>query len=268
MITLPQLRRISRERKLALDLVEKDYAIGWILFGFSSSSFTDKLIFKGGSALSKVYFPWGWRLSEDLDFTASESCELENISSRLIEELPSLVERASGGLILIFKDKPFTNPSYLQVRVQYSGLLGKNTVKMEVSKEGFIGDARRVEVPKAYDYPEFSVLTYTLENILAEKMRSILERKRIRDYYDVWKLLKIDQIDEGRTRQLFIKKCKARGVTFNDVEQFFPEDIIKTLGAFLRTGLTRLSSERIPPLDQMIDEMRINLMAMLGSNSS
>lgn len=54
MISLPELRKISRERKLALDLIEKDYAIGWILFGISSSSLSDKLVFKGGTALSKV----------------------------------------------------------------------------------------------------------------------------------------------------------------------------------------------------------------------
>jgi len=264
MISLPELRRISRERKIALDLVEKDYAIGWVLFGISSSSLSDKLVFKGGTALSKVYFPSGWRLSEDLDFTIHEVSDLQNISIGLVAELPSVVEKASGGLLLSFKGKPFINPSYLQVRVQYTGLLGRNTIKIEVSKEGFIGDVRKVRVPKAYDYPEFGILAYTLENILAEKMRSILERKKIRDYYDVWKLLKVGDIDVKRTKELFIRKCETKGITFRDVDQFFPEDIIKTLEAFLRIGLTRLSSEPAPPLKQMIHEMRINLMAMFA----
>ena len=106
MISLPELRKISRERKLALDLIEKDYAIGWILFGISSSSLSDELVFKGGTALSKVYFPLGWRLSEDLDFTISERSDLGNISIKLIEELPGIVEKASGELLLNFKDKP------------------------------------------------------------------------------------------------------------------------------------------------------------------
>jgi hypothetical protein len=199
-----------------------------------------------------------------LDFTISEGSDLENISIKLVEELPGIVEKASGGLLLNFKDKPFINPSYLQVRVQYTGLLGKNKIKIEVSKEGFIGDVRKVKVAKAYDYPEFSVLTYILENILAEKMRSILERKRIRDYYDVWKLLKVGDVDVKRTRELFIKKCETKGIAFRDVGQFFPEDILKTLEAFLRIGLTRLSSEPAPSLKQMIDEMRIGLTAMFA----
>lgn len=264
MISLPELRRISRERKLALDLVEKDYAIGWILFGFSSSSLSGELIFKGGTALSKVYFPLGWRLSEDLDFTVPERSDLEDISSKLAKELPAAVEKGSGGLLLDFKDRPFTNPDYLQTRVQYTGLLGKNTVKIEVSKESFVGDTRKIRIPRAYDYPEFSILTYTLENILAEKMRSILERERIRDYYDVWKLMKVDGINRKRARHLFIKKCRAKGMAFHSVGQFFPEDIVETLESFLRIGLTRLSPERMPPLKQMIDEMRTGLAAMLA----
>ena len=149
MISLPELRRTSRERKLALDLVEKDYALGWVLFELSSSSLSDELVFKGGNALSKVYFPLGWRLSEDLDFTVSEHSDLGDISVKLREELPDIVEKASGGLLLNFKDKSFMNPSYLQVRVQYTGLLGKNTIKIEVSKGGFVGEVRRVNVPKA-----------------------------------------------------------------------------------------------------------------------
>lgn len=54
----------ARERNLNLNIVEKDYVIGWLLFGFS---LINSLVFKGGTALSKIYFPKIWRLSEDLD---------------------------------------------------------------------------------------------------------------------------------------------------------------------------------------------------------
>lgn len=60
------LRRIAAEQKVGLDLIEKDYVLGWLLKGISSSSISGKLIFKGGTALSKVYFPLNWRISEDL----------------------------------------------------------------------------------------------------------------------------------------------------------------------------------------------------------
>ncbi|MEW6603112.1 MAG: nucleotidyl transferase AbiEii/AbiGii toxin family protein [Thermoproteota archaeon] len=59
-----------------MDLVEKDYVLGWILYGICSSSISDKLTFKGGTSLSKVYFPGRWRMSEDLDFTLLDDTEM------------------------------------------------------------------------------------------------------------------------------------------------------------------------------------------------
>ena len=85
MISPQALRRISRERRIAVDLIEKDYALGWILFGIASSSISDRLAFKGGTALSKVYFPESWRLSEDLDFTLLDDTEMPALGKALQE---------------------------------------------------------------------------------------------------------------------------------------------------------------------------------------
>jgi predicted nucleotidyltransferase component of viral defense system len=252
------LRRIARERKLRLDLIEKDYASGWILNGITASSSRNKLIFKGGTALSKVYFPFNWRISEDLDFTLSKNAKLEDISTNLLDELPGIVEEASGGITLNFKDRPFINPGFLRARAQFTGPISKNTIKIEVTKEKFIGENDTIDVPRTYDYPEFSVLSYTLNNILAEKLRSMIERTRIRDYYDSWRLLKIDAVDDERVKELFIKKCEAKNIKFQDVNTFFPDNLMETLEPHLDT-LTRLTVEPLPPLRQIIDELKKNL---------
>ena len=66
MIDRRELLEKAREKKLNLMIVEKDYVLGWLLFGFAKNR---KLVFKGGTALSKIYFPRIWRLSEDLDYS-------------------------------------------------------------------------------------------------------------------------------------------------------------------------------------------------------
>ena len=257
MISRPELRKIARERKLPLDIIEKDYALGWILIGISNSSLRKKLIFKGGTALSKIYFPFNWRISEDLDFTLSKDTEIEVISEKLIE-LPDIVEKISDGITLNFKEKPFVNPGFLRVRVQYTGPISKNTVKIEVMKENFIGDFKIIKVSPTYDYPEFSTISYTLDNILAEKLRSIIERTRIRDYYDSWRLLKINAVNIENVIELFNNKCEGKGIEFKNKDQFFPENLIETLEPYLHT-LTRLTSEALPPLSEIIEELRTDL---------
>jgi hypothetical protein len=79
MIEDSALRRIAAERRLDLDLIEKNYVLGWILKGVSACSIGDNLIFKGGTALSKVYYPLDGRISEDLDFTIVDDPKMEDI---------------------------------------------------------------------------------------------------------------------------------------------------------------------------------------------
>lgn len=259
MISEQELRGLARERNLVLDLLEKDYALGWIIIGISKSTLSDKIIFKGGTALSKVHFPLDWRLSEDLDFTIKEGVVLEDVSTKLTDELPPIVESMSGGLALNFKRAPFMNEEFLRTRVQFTGPISKNTVKIEASTESFIGPIEEITVLSTYDYPVFDILAYTKENILAEKTRAILERGKIRDYYDVWRLVKENTVDQEKAKELFHKKCLAKGVEFTGVDQFFPEDIVETLEPYIERGLTRLSSEPLPALVEMIGEMKKDL---------
>ncbi len=85
MIDRRELLEGARKSNLPLAMIEKDYVLGWLLFGLTRIK---GLTFKGGSALSKVYFPKIWRLSEDLDFVYLEDFEkitkgLEDVFSQV-----------------------------------------------------------------------------------------------------------------------------------------------------------------------------------------
>lgn len=59
----------AREFGLSADVIEKDYALGWLLAGISAHpDIRDSWVFKGGTCLKKCYFET-YRFSEDLDFT-------------------------------------------------------------------------------------------------------------------------------------------------------------------------------------------------------
>ena len=70
MIPVAELKRIAARIGVGLSVVEKDYALTWILSALSKTKYKNDLIFKGGTALRKIYFP-DWRYSEDLDFTTA-----------------------------------------------------------------------------------------------------------------------------------------------------------------------------------------------------
>lgn len=75
MLSRAELQRLANREKVALGILEKDYVLTEVLKALSQvSRLNEVLIFKGGTALRKVYFPH-WRYSEDLDFTANMICQ-------------------------------------------------------------------------------------------------------------------------------------------------------------------------------------------------
>jgi hypothetical protein len=67
----------AREFGLRPNIIEKDYALGWLLAGISNhQSLGSDWVFKGGTCLKKCYFET-YRFSEDLDFTLSNKDHLD-----------------------------------------------------------------------------------------------------------------------------------------------------------------------------------------------
>ncbi len=64
---LDGLKRYAASKQIALGTVEKDCVLSVVLSQLSKSQFANQLIFKGGTAIKKAYFPDA-RFSVDLDF--------------------------------------------------------------------------------------------------------------------------------------------------------------------------------------------------------
>ncbi len=97
MIDREEIRELAREFQLEPNVVEKDYALGWLLAGLSAHpALAESWIFKGGTCLKKCFFET-YRFSEDLDFTLRDSEHLNaDFLSRTIAEVADWVYDASG----------------------------------------------------------------------------------------------------------------------------------------------------------------------------
>ena len=90
---------ISAANHLALrpDVVEKDYALGWVLAGISvHEELRESWVFKGGTCLKKCFFET-FRFSEDLDFTLRDAAHLDDeFLKRVFSEISEWVYDACG----------------------------------------------------------------------------------------------------------------------------------------------------------------------------
>lgn len=97
MIGKAEILRIAGELKLTPHVVEKDYALGWLLAGiFSHETLADSWTFKGGTCLKKCFFET-YRFSEDLDFTLASDAHLDEVFlKRVFAEVGDWVYERSG----------------------------------------------------------------------------------------------------------------------------------------------------------------------------
>jgi len=189
MISRETLQKLCRNTGLHLYQQEKDYLIKLFLF-YYYRRFEDA-IFKGGTALRYLFDTQ--RFSEDIDFNI-------NISPRNFEKQVKAVlfEIELTGINNGYIKKELFDDAYTS-EIWFNGPLYKGT---KITRNKFRIDAGArgglIKQPKwdliRSSYPEtksqFLVKTMDERELLVEKIISMFNRKKGRDLYDVWYLLK------------------------------------------------------------------------------
>ncbi len=262
MISIAELKRIAAKNSVALSVVEKDYALTWILCALSQTKYKDKFIFKGGTSLRKIYFP-DWRYSEDLDFTTKPLNKEE--LNQVIEEINKyLLEKI--GMSIISKSLHL-NPEYAQLKIQFMGPLNhENTIKFDLSFNELVvlkPEAKPV-LSEYSDKDNYFLLVYPLEEILAEKIRSILQRGKTRDYYDVWKILNehFKLIDKEKTKKVLAEKCRFKNLVCTQDLLFETEKIIEAQMHWKKSLAHQISN--LPEFKVVVQECKIRMKKFLN----
>jgi len=215
LITAEALRRIARRQGLPAGIVEKDYALSWFLADtYKNALLKDALLFKGGTALKKVYFPETWRLSHDLDFTVVGTLKPNTIRQGFTQVFKTITQ--NNGLVFSLDAFHVTKGSAI-ASLQFTGpLVHKNRIRIDLTlDEKLLFSPEWKLVTTDYpDLPEFSVNVYGLKEILIEKLRSLFQRGKSRDYYDVWRLLAQNRFDMNEVAKLLIKKCELNDIPY------------------------------------------------------
>lgn len=209
MITEARLRQLARELGVRLGYAEKNYVNSWILWAIYTSSYGDNLLFKGGTALSKLYFPETWRYSEDLDFGVEG--EYQGTEDELAIALDEAKMR-SGINFEVTQHRELRNEGYpthyVDIDIQYNALLGQgNTTSLDVMIDEYVAFDSVEHSHQYEDTPEFAMTAYSLEEIFAEKLRALYQRSQARDYYDLYRMISEATIDQSVILPSFRGKC-------------------------------------------------------------
>ena len=251
--------------------MEKDYALSWLLKGVYDENALlagalGELVFKGGTAIRKIYHP-EWRLSEDLDFTfVGDASPNTSPSGYAIKEgLEDGFNKVFQGLreecgmdYRLNQLNVIGRGKVIDGRVQYEGpFKHRNTITIDISLDEKLELPPR-QMPPHNDYPDlpsFKVSVYDEREIFAEKVRSIIQRGKSRDYYDVWMLAK-DGMRFDALTPLITKKCSAKGIQYAP-ELLLDETRFDEAKAYWENDLARLvSGKRLPDFDSVKQDLK------------
>lgn len=151
---------------------------------YQHPTISQELVFRGGTALHKLFFGKAGRFSEDLDFVQVSAGPIGEIVNAIRECLDHWLgeptwKQNQGRFILNYRFKTEIEPIITR------------KVKIEINTREHFNVHPHIKIPfgitnNSWYQGHSNVLTYSLEELLATKLRALYQRKKGRDLYDIW----------------------------------------------------------------------------------
>ncbi len=198
------LQELAEEQDRPIELIERDFALVTVA-AHLVDQFPGQLCFKGGFVLRHVR--GHTRFSGDLDATRT------NPPKRKISapEIAEAMRRATDEPMLrIDPGVPATDSQHSLDfdQIVFHTPHHDGQIAVEISyREVVVDEPEGVDVGPPY-YAEFQIPVLTLEETVAEKLRTLLQRQRPTDLSDLALILREygDQLDRAHVRHLALKK--------------------------------------------------------------
>ncbi len=229
-------KTIATQTGLGLQFVINEFHVFDVLSQIATINAGSKqLVFKGGTALNKIYFTKNQRFSEDLDF----DLDTDEIST-VREWCKQTADKITGYEITEFRRVRST----VQFYCAFQNALGtKDHVRIDVSTKKIITDKPLVIKPAVSQYSGGSVVgfyVYSLEDLVARKLNALHDRTEGKDIYDAYNALPLCGKMEGAIKKSMESEGKKQTPTQ------FVEEMITAVKKADAKKVQRLTNNYIP----------------------
>lgn len=189
--------------------VEQDLIISRAIVAiFSDEQLREQLRFRGGTALNKLHFAPPLRYSEDIDLVRTSAGPIGPVLDRLRAVLQPWLGQAQ------FDQSPVAPKLRFRTDPEDGG--AQIRLKVEINTREIDAYDPAMQIPLSVDNPWFAgnadVATFSREEMLATKLRALLQRDKGRDLYDLAHALeRFDGLNEERVATLFVQYLQAAG---------------------------------------------------------
>lgn len=223
MITRDEIEGKAAEFNLHPSNIERDYVFGWLLSGiYGQSVLRDSLVLKGGNCFRKAYFP-NTRFSNDLDFSSTIYLNEDQLVSEL-NRICGFVQAQTGVAFELErnwvreKSNSDKDRRILEGQLYFKDFYGNpHTTTLKVHLD--VTEYDRIFLPvqsrdliHPYSDQEqcsSSIKCRKLEELLASKLKCLLQRRHTFDLYDYVYSVFVNrdiEVNRGEILGAFLKK--------------------------------------------------------------
>ncbi len=181
--------------------IEQDLILSKILVEIYNDEFLrDQLLFRGGTALTKLFFKEHFRYSEDLDFVQTVAGPIKPIVQRLQKLIDpwmgkSTTKTRANGFRIYYRFQSESDPDIIK------------KIKIEINTREHFTVFGVKKMKYAVDSPWYAestqIQTYSIDELAGTKLRAMYQRKKGRDLFDIYRLLKDKLINPQKTVEAF-----------------------------------------------------------------
>jgi predicted nucleotidyltransferase component of viral defense system len=223
LITRNEIEEKSQEFGIHVANVQRDYVFGWLLTAiYADSALKDLLILKGGNCFRKAYFP-NTRFSADLDFGTQGAVDEAVVVCELNRACAAAQQRCAVQF----------DTERTQIRVQNEIDNIRRVFDARIYFKDFYGNADHLTLRVSIDITEFEriylpiqtrqiihpysdhaacdsvVRCLKLEEMIASKLKCLLQRRHVPDVYDLVYSVFINRdiaVDRAELTRTFLRK--------------------------------------------------------------
>jgi predicted nucleotidyltransferase component of viral defense system len=230
-----RLLNIANKESLDFNNLLLRYFQERLLYRLSISKYKSSFVLKGGLLLIVVNVPTS-RPTVDIDFLAeklkSDTKKIESIFKEIAGiDLPD-------GIVFnpatITSERIKEDADYEGVRIKITGISGK--IKQQVQIDFGFGDViypskQDITFPSILSEDKIKLKGYPLEVVVAEKFEAMVKlgllNSRMKDFYDVYTILKNCSVDSPALKQAIKKTFHNRGMELTAEPEAFSEKFYK-----------------------------------------
>ena len=221
------IKKIAKDKNISAQILLQNYMLERFLERISCSKYKNNYILKGGFLIASMI---GVNMRSTMDMDATIKGYPLN-KETIIEMIDNIIRiplddgiSFNRGIVQEIREKD----EYIGYRVSLVG----NYEKMSVPLKLDITTGDKI-TPKEIEYTyklmlderSINILAYNLSTILAEKLETVVARgdqnTRLRDYYDIFILIKLEsQNIEISTLQMALRETAKKRGTYDRIKEF------------------------------------------------